>query len=69
MKDELNKLRVALKPNDNLLLAYLFGSKAKGKDSKVSDWDVAVLTRENSLPRMGEVLFAISKALSINEDK
>ncbi len=67
-KDVIMKLKEAISKNENVLLAYLFGSRAKGISSPISDYDVAVLLRNNDLRSLGEVLFAVSKALRARED-
>ncbi|NVM55260.1 MAG: nucleotidyltransferase domain-containing protein [Candidatus Helarchaeota archaeon] len=40
----------------NLLLVYLFGSKALGKESKLSDIDIAVLLKENGRYNLRELM-------------
>ena len=67
-RELIDKLRDALEKEENVLLAYLFGSRATGRASSISDFDVAVLLRDNSLAEMGRVLFSASKALGVNED-
>lgn len=73
MSSELNdimpKLRNILDKNDNVLLAYLFGSRARGKASPISDYDIAILLKDRSLHSLANILFSISEALKINEDK
>jgi predicted nucleotidyltransferase len=64
----IDRLRDALEKEENVLLAYLFGSRAAGKASSVSDFDLAVLLKDNSLVGIGCVLFSASKALGVNED-
>lgn len=68
-RDVLERLREALRGNDNVLLAYLFGSRVSGKASPISDYDVAVLLRDNSLKAFAEILSSLSKALGVCEDK
>lgn len=51
-----------------MLLAYLFGSRAKDVSSPISDYDVAVLLRNNDLKGLGEALFAVSETLKVRED-
>ncbi len=41
---ELNALRQALRADDTVILAYLFGSQAQGRSRKTSDVDVAIQT-------------------------
>jgi uncharacterized protein YutE (UPF0331/DUF86 family)/predicted nucleotidyltransferase len=64
----IDRLRDALEKEENVLLAYLFGSRAAGKASSVSDFDLAVLLKDNSLVGIGCVLFSASRALGVNED-
>lgn len=68
-EDVLERLRVALQGNDNVLLVYLFGSRVRGKASPISDYDVAVLLRDGSLQAFTDVLLSISRALGVCEDK
>lgn len=68
-KDVLERLRMALEGNDNVLLAYLFGSRVRGKASPISDYDVAVLLRDGSLQAFADVLLSISRALGVCEDR
>ncbi|HID91189.1 TPA: nucleotidyltransferase domain-containing protein, partial [Candidatus Bathyarchaeota archaeon] len=48
-EDIVKKLREALGRDENVLLAYLFGSRAMGVSSPISDYDVAVLLKNNDL--------------------
>ena len=68
-QDLVARLRQALDSNDNVLLAYLFGSRAKGGSGPLSDYDVAVLLRDDSPSSLAEVLFSVSSALKVSEDK
>lgn len=68
VREEVARLREAFKQDDNVLLAYLFGSRVRGKPSRVSDYDIAVLLKDNSLESIGRVLFTASEALKVNED-
>jgi uncharacterized protein len=59
--DTLTKsIKTSLDQDDRILLAYVFGSVARGDVSEGSDVDVAVLTREaldlDALGRLGETL-------------
>jgi predicted nucleotidyltransferase len=67
-RELIDKLKDALEKDENVLLAYLFGSRATGEASPISDFDVAVLLKDNSLVGMGRLLFSVSKALGVNED-
>ncbi|MDW8061817.1 MAG: DUF86 domain-containing protein [Nitrososphaerota archaeon] len=68
-KDVLERLKEALREDDNVLLAYLFGSRARGEASPISDYDVAVLLKDSGLQAFAEVLSSISKTLGVCEDK
>lgn len=63
------RLGRVLREDGNVLLAYLFGSRAQGRGSPLSDYDVAVLLKGSSLRDMGRVLFAVAEALGVNEDQ
>ena len=63
------ELRKSLEQNQNVLLAYLFGSRAKKKGSKMSDYDLAVILKEKNLSELGDVIFTASKTLKVPEDK
>lgn len=67
-KDLINRLKNIFEKDENILLAYLFGSRITGKPSLISDFDIAILLKDNSLAKMGQVLFNASKALEVNED-
>ncbi|MBO3809958.1 MAG: DUF86 domain-containing protein [Candidatus Brockarchaeota archaeon] len=63
------RLKRALEEDEDVLLAYLFGSRVRGKPSPMSDYDLAVLLKDSSLQAFAEVLSAASEALGVNEDK
>ncbi|MEM3109450.1 MAG: HepT-like ribonuclease domain-containing protein [Candidatus Bathyarchaeia archaeon] len=69
VEEEYVAVKHALEEDENILLAYLFGSRARGGASPISDYDLAVLLRDNSLSAFAKVLFAASKALKVSEDK
>lgn len=69
VEDIITELREVLRRDDNVLLAYLFGSRAKGVSSPISDYDLAVLLRNTDLKGFGEVLFAVSEVLKVREDR
>lgn len=62
-------MKRALEEDEDVLLAYLFGSRVRGKPSPMSDYDLAVLLKDSSLQAFAEVLSAASEALGVNEDK
>jgi len=67
--DLAERLGRVLREDGNVLLAYLFGSRAQGGGSPLSDYDVAVLLKDPSLRGIGRVLFEITEALGVNEDQ
>jgi uncharacterized protein YutE (UPF0331/DUF86 family)/predicted nucleotidyltransferase len=64
----LRRLRGELLGDDNVLLAYVFGSYVRGFTTPLSDVDVAVLLKDNSLRRLSDLWSRLAKALRINED-
>lgn len=46
MEDKVKKLAAVLKSEENVLVAYLFGSHARGLETSKSDIDIAVLLSE-----------------------
>jgi len=63
------RLKQAFEKNNNVLLAYLFGSRARGEQLSLSDYDIAVLLEDNSLSGLADTLWIISKTLKISEEK
>ncbi len=71
-KEIVNKLKEEMKSLEGrALLITLFGSSVKGNITPLSDIDIAILPKEDvdELLLVGEVLRAITRALSITEDK
>ncbi|MFQ5639641.1 MAG: nucleotidyltransferase domain-containing protein [bacterium] len=57
-KDEIKKtLRAFFRKQDEVLVAYLFGSVAEDKQNKLSDLDVAILVDSNKLKRLEKQQF------------
>ena len=52
----LEELKEKLLKDDNILLAYLFGSTSKSKGHPRSDIDIAVLLRDNSWPSISRLI-------------
>lgn len=52
----------------NVMLAYLFGSRAKGLETEGSDWDIAVLFGEKPSD-IGELQAEIAETLGVSEDR
>jgi predicted nucleotidyltransferase len=68
ISERVGKLREELLRDDNVLLAYVFGSYAHGFTTPLSDVDVAVLLKDNSLGKLSDLLGRLAKALNVNED-
>ncbi|MFH1713261.1 MAG: nucleotidyltransferase domain-containing protein, partial [Candidatus Jacksonbacteria bacterium] len=47
-KTNLAKLKTYFKNRDDVLMAFLFGSQAKGYSTKRSDWDIGVYLKPKS---------------------
>ncbi len=59
----------AVKGHPRLLAVYFFGSRAYGKPSKKSDFDLAVLFREgHSLDDLLDVTIALARSLDVDYD-
>ena len=46
----ISKLKDILSKKDEIMFAYLFGSLSKGKETELSDVDVAIYINQNKLP-------------------
>jgi uncharacterized protein YutE (UPF0331/DUF86 family)/predicted nucleotidyltransferase len=70
LKDEIMRrvIRV-LERDENVLLAYLFGSTARDATQPVSDLDIAVLLKDNSFEKQADILWRIAKASHTSEDR
>ena len=62
-------VKEVLEKNGNVLLAYIFGSAARGVAQPLSDVDIAVLLKDNSLERQADILWRVAKALHMSEDR
>lgn len=67
--DIVERLKKALEGDENVLLAYLFGSRASGKASLISDFDLAVLLKDSSLQALSRLLSRVTEALGVSEDR
>jgi len=65
----LRAIKGALEKDGNVLLAYLFGSTARGASQPISDVDIAVLLKDNSLEKQADILWRTAKILHVPEDK
>ncbi|MBE0516363.1 MAG: DUF86 domain-containing protein [Methanophagales archaeon] len=65
----IKKIKKAIEKDQNVLLAYLFGSFAREYTTPLSDIDIAVLLKENSLIHFANTWSTIATALGMSEDK
>lgn len=72
-KDRIKKIKSLLLPRKEIVLAYLYGSSAKGTSRPYSDVDVAILLDENISVKEGpygyraEMLAVLMKTLRTNQ--
>lgn len=50
----ISMLKKYFKENDFVVLAFLFGSRAKKLQRKISDWDIGVYFKPNRIFRIGD---------------
>ena len=67
--DIVEKLRKNLDQDENVLLAYLFGSVAKSTAWSGSDVDVAVLLKDNSWANISKLMDEVADAAGMSVDK
>ena len=70
----LKKLQNTLNLRDDIALSLLFGSRARGDSHKQSDWDIAILFKDNingwdNLGKQEQIRRALSQILAINDNK
>ncbi len=70
----LQTLQEFLSLRDDIALSFLFGSRARDNHHEQSDWDIAILFRDNTngwdnLGKQEEVRHLLSQALAVNDDK
>ena len=70
----LKKLQNTLNLRDDIALSFLFGSRARGDSHKQSDWDIAILFKDNingwdNLGKQEQIRRALSQILAINDNK
>jgi len=68
-RDIIEKLRKNLDQDENVLLAYLFGSVAKSTAWSGSDVDVAVLLKDNSWVNISKLMDEVADAAGVSVDK
>lgn len=76
-KTNLAKLKTYFKNRDDVLMAFLFGSQAKGYSTKRSDWDIGVYLKPKSgwlewdtgklYPQRGEIWRELSEILRTDD--
>ena len=67
-------LQKTLSSRDDIALSFLFGSQARGDSHEQSDWDVAILFKDNTngwvnLGKQEEIRHLLSLALAVNDDR
>lgn len=70
----LNVLQQVLNSREDIALSLLFGSQAKGDHLEQSDWDIAILFKDNTngwnnLGKQEEIRHLLSSALAVSDDK
>ncbi|MFQ6074638.1 MAG: HepT-like ribonuclease domain-containing protein [Candidatus Bathyarchaeia archaeon] len=65
----LQRLREALSNDPNVLLAYLFGSLARGARTALSDVDVAVILKEGGFEETLDIQRRVAEAGGVSEDR
>jgi len=71
--NSLKILQKTLSLRDDIALSFLFGSKARGDSHEQSDWDIAILFKDNTngwenLGKQEEIRHLLSRALATNDD-
>ncbi|HQY22820.1 MAG TPA: nucleotidyltransferase domain-containing protein [Gammaproteobacteria bacterium] len=71
--NSLKILQKTLSLRDDIALSFLFGSKARGDSHEQSDWDIAILFKDNTngwenLGKQEEIRRLLSRALATNDD-
>ncbi len=69
----LNALQKTLSLRDDIALSFLFGSRARGDGHEQSDWDIAILFKDNTsgwenLGKQEEIRHLLAQALATNDD-
>lgn len=67
--DEIKRIKELLLREHRVLLAYLFGSRARGSQRLHSDWDIAVLLSGDDLALEAHLQSKIAKVLNVPEEK
>ena len=66
----IRKIAKALETEDKIIFAVLFGSVAKGLMTKLSDFDIAIYSKEKlSNEEIMNLIYAIASELNINEER
>lgn len=67
--EEIEELKEKLMANDNVLLAFLFGSQVEVPSWRGGDVDVAVLLKDNSWGKLSNLMEGIAEALRTSTDR
>ena len=67
-------LQKILSSRDDIALSFLFGSQARGDSHEQSDWDIAILFKDNTngwdnLGKQEEIRHLLSLALAVSDDR
>ncbi len=70
----LEKLQKTLSLRDDIALSFLFGSRARGDSHEQSDWDIAILFKDNTngwnnLGKQEDIRHILSQTLAVNDNK
>jgi|CXWL01.1.fsa_nt_gi predicted nucleotidyltransferase len=71
--DSIKALQKTLSLRDDIALSFLFGSRARGDSHEQSDWDIAILFKDNTngwnnLGKQEEIRHLLSLVLAVNDD-
>ena len=67
-------IQQALSSREDIAISLLFGSQARGDSHTQSDWDIAILFKDNTngwnnLGKQEEVRHLLAQVLGVNDDK
>lgn len=66
--DKVKKLTEYFKKHDNVVMAFLFGSRAGGQVRKISDWDIGIYLREQNRIKEREIWLETERILGGETD-
>ncbi len=64
----IGRLKYLLAEYQNVLLAYLFGSRARKESGPLSDWDLAILLQKEDISMESDILTKVARIIGVNED-